>query len=189
MNGGKLRALQGQRRALWRCPVAGLNWVHLLWFSFVFVFLIRPLSQASKLLNNSLGLNHMLPRSDPRLAGWLCGVWIALNWDLYLFTSGTVWDMALKLDGQCRKWGHDTISSNCCFLLSWQAVSVRRTSMTVCQSREYPAALTGGSALTRLGATAAFVCQALQASDAREISTNASLILVTLVEAWTVFSW
>lgn len=60
--------------------------------------------------------------------------------------------------------------------------------MTVCQSREYPAALTGGSALTRLGATAAFVCQALQASDAREISTNASLILVTLVEAWTVFS-
>jgi len=60
--------------------------------------------------------------------------------------------------------------------------------MTVFRSQEYPAALMEGSALTRSGATAVFVSQALQASDVREISTNASLILVTLVEVWTVFS-
>lgn len=60
--------------------------------------------------------------------------------------------------------------------------------MTVFQTQEDPAALMEGGALTRSGATAVFVSQALQASDAREISTNASLILVTLVEVWTVFN-
>lgn len=60
--------------------------------------------------------------------------------------------------------------------------------MTVFQSQEDPAALMEDSALTRLGATAAFVSQALQASAARGISMNASLILVTLVEVWIAFS-
>jgi len=60
--------------------------------------------------------------------------------------------------------------------------------MTAFQSQEDPAALMGGSALTRLGATAAFVSQASQASGARGISMNASLILVTLVEVWIAFS-
>lgn len=31
------------------------------------------------------------------------GVWIALNWDLYLFISGAVCEVVLKLDEQCRK--------------------------------------------------------------------------------------
>lgn len=60
--------------------------------------------------------------------------------------------------------------------------------MTVFRTREYPAASTEGSASTRSGAIAVFASQALQASDARGISTNASLILVTPVEVWIVFS-
>lgn len=60
--------------------------------------------------------------------------------------------------------------------------------MTVFQSQEDPAALMEDSALTRLGVIAVFVSQALQASGARGISMNASLILVTLVEVWIAFS-
>lgn len=60
--------------------------------------------------------------------------------------------------------------------------------MIASRIREFRAASTGGSALTRSGATAASAPRALQESAARGTSTSASPTPATPGAAWTVSS-